>query len=63
MPSLFHFVVPGIPSDLFPAHRWKIHYNSSSKTTTISDTADMLLQNSDNMLLQTSGKMLLQGND
>ena len=62
MPSLHHFEVPGIPSDLYPAHRWKLHFNSPTRINGVTDTADMLLQNSGNMLLQNSGNMLLQDN-
>lgn len=63
LPSLFHFVVPGIPSELFPIHRWSLHYNSPSRIDNITDSGSMLLQDSGKMLLQTSGEMLLQSEE
>ena len=62
MPSTLHFEVIDIPSDLFPAHRWKLHFNSPTSVSEITDDNFMLLQSSGKMLLQTDGAMKLQGN-
>jgi len=63
LPSTFHFGVIGIPSDLFPTHRWNLHFNSPTIINGITDTGFMLLQSSGKMLLQTDGAMKLQDID
>jgi len=60
LPSTFHFGVIDIPSELFPSHRWNLHFNSPSIVNGIIDNEFMLLQSSGKMLLQTGGRMMLQ---
>ncbi len=61
MPSRFHFEPGAIISNVFPEHRWNIHFGIPQRSIPgIILKGFMLLQNFGRMLLQTGGRMKLQ---
>ena len=61
LPSRFHFFPPDIESDLFPVHKWSLHFNNPGRFRGVINAGFMLLQNFGRMLLETGGRMLKQG--